>query len=474
MEATILKWLKKEGDKIELDEPVLEIATDKVDSDVPSPVEGVLGKMLFNEGDVVEVGKAIAIIETEAEGGAATAPEAPAAAVEPEEPEKPQPVQPEPQQPAQPQAKPEPEPATVAAASAINESIAVTQETLVKPSEGRFYSPLVLNIARKEGIAMNELESISGTGKDGRVTKKDILAYVKNRQEQPAGVAASMPGTNGNGQVKSAPAAAPQPQPASKPSPQPAPSAASQPSMGTTISSDTNTEIVEMDRMRQLIADHMVKSKHTSPHVTSFVEADVTDMVRWRNKVKGEFQKREGEKLTFTPLFIEVIARMLKEFPYVNASVDGNKIIVKKNINIGMATALPTGNLIVPVIKQADQKNLIGLAKSVNDLSSRARGNKLKPEEIDGGTFTLTNVGTFGNLAGTPIISQPQVAILATGAITKKPAVLETPDGDVIAIRHMMFISMSYDHRLVDGAMGGAFIRKFADELEAWDVNRPI
>ncbi len=433
MEATILNWLKKEGDHVEEDEPVLEIATDKVDSEVPSPYTGTLKKILYQVNDVVEVGKPIAIIEVESEESA-------------EE----KPVEPAPKEAPATKVESAPEPAM---AGVDQPSLLQNQGSNGKQVKERFYSPLVMNIARQEGIPMQELEQVPGTGREGRVTKKDILSYLQNRKSTAAPPKETVP-----------PLSAPPPA-------APSPAATSD---ETSASSSGAVEIIEMDRMRRMIADHMVQSKHTSAHVTSFVEADVTNLVNWRNKVKNEFLKREGEKLTFTPIFIELLAKVLKEFPFVNASIDGYKIIVKKYINIGMATALPNGNLIVPVIKNADQLNLVGLAKRVNDLARRARENKLKPEEIQDGTFTLTNVGTFGNLAGTPIINQPQVAVLATGAIKKKPGVIETPEGDMIAVRHYMMISMSYDHRLVDGAMGGSFIRRFADLLEAWDPNRQI
>lgn len=432
MEATILSWLKKEGDRIEEDEALLEIATDKVDSEVPSPVAGTVEKMLFKEGDVVPVGKVIALIAVE--GEAFAAPETPV-------------------QKAAPETAPKPSPASNGTERHTAEPVAETATAAGgtgshKPSGGRFYSPLVLNIARQEKIPMDVLEELPGSGQGGRVTKKDILAYVDDR--------------------KTAPAAAPQPKAAAQP--QAAPTAPATPK----YHHGDNVEIIEMDRMRRLISDHMVMSKHTSAHVTSFVEADVTNMVLWRDRIKHEYQKREGDKLTFTPLFIEAIVKCIKEFPLINSSVDGYNIIRKKDINIGMAAALPSGNLIVPVIRNADTLNLTGITKKVNDLANRARVGKLKPEEIEGGTFTLTNVGTFGNLAGTPVINQPQVAILATGAIKKKPAVLETPTGDVIAIRHLMMISMSYDHRVIDGSLGGAFIRRFADILEEFDLDRTI
>lgn len=421
IEATILSWLKKEGDKVSVDEPVLEIATDKVDSEVPSEVSGVISKILFKEGDVVAVGEAVAIIETE---GGASEPvvETPVATV-----------------------------AQVAAVEKTVESaIATTEMAVSNNGSGRFYSPLVLNIAKEEGIAMAELETIPGTGKEGRVTKNDIFAYLQNKKTQPAAT------------------------PQSKVQAQSVAPAEIVKSSQAATSISGNVEIIEMDRMRKLIAQNMVASKQTSAHVTSFVEVDVTNIVKWRDKVKNSFEKREGEKITFTPIFIEALAKTLKDYPRVNASIEGTNILMKKDINIGMATALPSGNLIVPVIKNADQLNLTGLTKKVNDLANRARNNKLKPDEIEGGTYTLTNVGSFGNVMGTPIIQQPQVGIMAVGAIKKKPAVLETPEGDVIAIRHMMFLSHTYDHRLIDGSLGGQFVRRLADYLEAFDANREI
>lgn len=422
-EATIIKWLKNEGDSIELDEPVLEIATDKVDSEIPSPVAGILGKKLFNDGDVIQVGSTIAVINTAGEGGA-VAQEAAAPAVAAVE-------------------------ATVSSAAEVA-APAVVAEVGDSPS-GRFYSPLVKSIAKQENIGIDELEGIAGTGKDGRVTKDDIMAYLPNR------------GKNG------APAAIPQvqPQPQSKPQAQPAVQI-----QAPAVSLQGGDEIIEMDRMGKLIAEHMVMSKHVSPHVTSFVEADVTNIVMWRERIKKEFEKREGEKITFTPIFIEAVCKAIKDFPMINISVDGTNIIVRKNINIGMATALPNGNLIVPVIKNVDRMNLVGITKAVNDLANRARNNKLTPDDISGGTYTLTNVGSFGNVMGTPIINQPQVAIMAVGAVRKKPAVIETPTGDAIAIRHMMFLSHSYDHRVVNGALGGQFVRRVADYLEQFDFNR--
>ncbi len=422
IEATILRWNKQVGDTIDVDETVLEIATDKVDSEVPSPVAGVLSEILYKENDVVPVGKAIAIISTEAN---APAPKASPALRE------------------EPAAETQAAPATPAAQVPGTE----LEQISSTGGSGRFYSPLVKNIARTENISLSELEQIPGTGMQGRVTKKDILAYLGSRTK-PGAVAISTPPTPPvNAQ---APAAVP------------------------AVSVSGNVEIIEMDRMRKLIADHMVMSKKVSAHVTSFVEVDVTDMVKWREKNKGAFQKKYGEKITFTPFFIEAVAKAIGDFPMVNISVDDTKIIVKKDVNIGMAAALPSGNLIVPVIKNANFLNLPGLAKVVNDLAARARVNKLKPEEIQDGTFTLTNVGTFGNVMGTPIINQPQVAILATGAIRKKPAVMETEYGDVIAIRQLMFLSLSYDHRVVDGALGGSFLRRIADYLEAFDSDREV
>lgn len=435
MEATVLKWHKQPGDHVKMDETVLEIATDKVDSEVPSTAEGVIKEILFNVDDVVPVGTVIARIESGAAGAATAAPEPVQAAPAP---------QPAPQ-PA-PAAAPVPQPATSAAAVA-------------NTGGNRFYSPLVLNIAAKEGIGMAELENIPGTGAEGRVSKKDILAYVANRKNGAPAAAAPQP----------APVAAPAPQPAAQPAAAPAPTAPQ-----AEVNYGDNVEIIEMDRMRKLIAEHMVRSKHTSPHVTSFTEADVTNIVNWRNKVKGSFEKKYGEKITFTPIFIEAIVNCIRKFPMINASVDGNRIIIKKDINIGMATALPSGNLIVPVIKNADTKNLLGLSKDVNGMANAARNNKLKPDDTQGGTFTLTNVGTFGSLMGTPVINQPQVAILAVGTIKKRPMVMETEHGDVIAIRHMMYLSMSYDHRIVDGSLGAAFLTAVANELEAFDPNRAV
>lgn len=436
MEATILKWHKNPGDPVQMDETVLEIATDKVDSEVPSTAEGTIEELLYNENDVVPVGAVIARIRS---GAAASSSATPA----PPQPQKEETTTYEEVKP-QPAAQSRPAPQSQPAASS---------------GGNRFYSPLVLNIAQQEGVSLSELENIPGSGGEGRVTKKDILQYVADKR-------------NGKAPQAAAPQAAPaehrmadvqrQPQPQREESQLPA----------TTGSYSGNVEIMEMDRMRRMIADHMVRSKHTSPHVTSFTEADVTNLVMWRNRVKKDFEKREGSKITFTPLFIEAIVRCIKKFPLINCSLDGDKIIIKKDINIGMATALPSGNLIVPVIRNADQLNLVGLAKRVNTLADNARNNKLKPEDISDGTFTLTNVGTFGSLMGTPIINQPQVAILAVGAIKKRPVVVETPHGDSIAIRHMMYLSMSYDHRIVDGSLGATFLTAVAHELENFSADR--
>jgi len=439
-EATVIKWLKQPGDYIQLDDTLLEIATDKVDSEVPSPVAGKLIKQLFQEDEVVQVGAVIAIIETEGAGNM--------------------------EAPAEVAAMPIPTEAAPVVAEAAHEEqlpgldqLAATEQT----DAGRFYSPLVRNIAAQENISQTELESVAGSGADGRLTKDDLLQYIasKNTAAKPIPTAPVAPSI-------SAPAATPAPVVTPLPAmPVAKPAAAASSISGT-------DEIIEMDRMRKLIAEHMVMSVQTSPHVTSFVEADVTNMVMWRERVKKNFEKRENEKITFTPIFVEAVTKAIKDFPMINVTVNGNQIIKKRDINIGMAAALPSGNLIVPVIKNADQLNLVGLTKAVNDLAGRARVSKLKPDETQGGTFTLTNVGSFGNVMGTPIINQPQVAILAVGAIKKKPAVLETEFGDVIAIRHMMFLSLSYDHRVVDGALGGSFVRKVADYLENWDISREI
>jgi len=430
MEATILKWHKQPGDTVAMDETVLEIATDKVDSEVPSTAAGVLSEILFNVNDVVPIGTVIARIKTGAEETVSS---------------KPTPVQPK-VEIRQPQME------TVA-------EVVSSHQTSYKPQTNgtgsRFYSPLVLNIAASEGVSMSELENIPGTGNEGRVTKKDILQYVSERR---------------SGKVYNQQSTVQSYQPVSR---QQESVVRETPSQNLSLTNYTgNVEIIEMDRMRKLIAEHMVRSKHTSPHVTSFVEADVTSLVMWRDKVKKDFEKREGSKITFTPLFIEAIVRCIKKFPLVNCSLDGDKIIIKKDINIGMATALPSGNLIVPVIKNADQLNLVGLAKQVNMLADNARTGKLKADDTTGGTFTMTNVGTFGSLMGTPIINQPQVAILAVGAIKKRPVVVETPAGDSIAIRHMMYLSMSYDHRIVDGSLGATFLTAVAKELENFNGER--
>jgi 2-oxoglutarate dehydrogenase E2 component (dihydrolipoamide succinyltransferase) len=422
-EATIIKWVKNEGENIKLDEVVLEIATDKVDSEIPSPFEGVLLKKLFKEGDVIQVGSVIAHIGSVGSSNATNdTPTAPSA-----------------------QVKENTTPASVKQEK--NEPVLPTEQVF---SGDKFYSPLVKNIAKKEGISATELDSIQGSGKDGRVTKSDILAYLPNKNKVT-------------------------------PAEKIIPSNAVKPSQDNTVviqkpavSVSGEDEVFEMDRMRKLIADHMVMSKHVSPHVTSFVEADVTNLVLWRDKIKTSFEKREGEKITFTPCFIEACVKAIRDFPMINVSIDGTNIIKRKNINIGMAAALPSGNLIVPVIKNANEKNLLGITKSVNELTKKARTNKLAPDDIQGGTFTISNVGSFGNVMGTPIINQPQVAILAVGTIKKKPAVIETPQGDMIGIRHMMFLSLSYDHRWVDGMLGGSFLRRIADYLEQWSINREL
>lgn len=568
MEATILKWHKKVGDHVKLDETVLDIATDKVDSEVPSTVEGTITEILYNVNDVVPIGTVIVRVETAANASVPT----PAPVVVAPITEVPAPIVEAPQTPA-------PAPVPVAPPPVVEVPYtpsAPMVELMSKPASNRFYSPLVLNIANSEGISLSELERIPGTGNDGRVSKKDILQYVADKKAgkvpsfQPAPVYAAAPQyitPVATPEAAPQPVATPQPAPAPVvtpepvatpapvaetpvvtpaptveqpqqivpvyqepivpvvPAPQPvAPQPAvaqptyqaapqptyqqapepvmksasrfpeqnvaayaapvppspqaifaqpsgrySDPSM---VKVSGETEIIEMDRMRKLIAKHMVDSKHTSPHVTSFAEADVTNMVMWRTKVKNEFEQREGTKLTFTPMFVECIANVIKRFPYINCSLDGDKIILKKDINIGMATALPSGNLIVPVIKGADQMNIVGLSKAVNGLADAARNAKLKPEDTTGGTFTLTNVGTFGSLMGTPIISQPQVAIMAVGAIKKRPMVMEGPDGDTIAIRHMMYLSLSYDHRIVDGSIGASFLTEVAKEFEKWDINK--
>jgi 2-oxoglutarate dehydrogenase E2 component (dihydrolipoamide succinyltransferase) len=451
IEATILKWNKQVGDVVKQDETVLEIATDKVDSEVPSTHAGTITEILFNVNDVVPIGTVIARLQTE--GGAAIA-TPPTPIVE---------------------AAPVVAPIATPPAEVVQATTTVAQEVPFIPTgvtakvagNNKFYSPLVLNIANSEGIALSELENIEGTGADGRVSKKDVLQYVADKR---AG--------------KTTPIAI---QPTIAPTPVQAPTIATAtptvptviaevkqevPVQTTTTQYGGNVEIIEMDRMRKMIAKHMVDSKHISPHVTSFAEADVTNMVLWRDRVKKQFEKENNSKITFTPMFIECVTKVMKRFPFINASLDGDKIIVKKDFNIGMATALPSGNLIVPVIKGADMLNLVGLSKTVNSLADAARNNKLKPDDTAGGTFTITNVGTFGSLMGTPIINQPQVAILAVGAIKKRPVVVETPEGDTIGIRHMMYLSLSYDHRIVDGSIGASFLTAVAKEFEKWDVNK--
>jgi 2-oxoglutarate dehydrogenase E2 component (dihydrolipoamide succinyltransferase) len=435
MEATILRWHKQPGDKVAMDETILDIATDKVDSEVPSTAEGVIEAILYKENDVVPIGTVIAKIKVGASAGTTTPVSAPTS-------------------PALPNTNTTTTPPVKA--EEIPYQPSVQNNTSQTNSSGvRFYSPLVLNIAQSEGISMAELETVAGTGQDGRVSKKDILSYVNNKKNNPSLA-----------------------QPVVTAQPTPTPAATTTPTTNIVtsapISYSGNVEIIEMDRMRKLIAKHMVDSKKTSPHVTSFAECDVTNLVLWRNKVKKEFEKREGEKITFTPLFIEAIVKNLKKYPLLSSSIEGDNIVVKKDLNIGMATALPTGNLIVPVIKNADQLNLVGLTKQVNGLANAARNNKLKPDDTMGGTFTLTNVGTFGSIMGTPIINQPQVAIMAVGAIKKRPMVIETEQGDTIGIRHMMYISLSYDHRIIDGALGSTFLNAVSKELENFDSNRGI
>ena len=434
-EATILKWYKHPGETVKMDEAVLEIATDKVDSEVPSIAEGVLEETFFNVNDVVQVGTVIARIRSNAAEPASTnSPVVTSPAIE----------------------VAENRPFSTDMNYKPVTSASFTQPA--SPNGSRFYSPLVLTIASSEGVSLSELENIPGTGNEGRVTKKDILQYVANKKA-------------GTGAVSTPVYKAPETTPTILPQ-------VHQPVQETerhqiqTYSG--HVEIIEMDRMRKLIADHMIRSKQTSAHVTSFTEADVTNMVMWRDKVKKEFEKQEGEKLTFTPLFIEAIIRCIKKYPWLNSSLDGDKLIVKKDINIGMATALPSGNLIVPVIRNADQLNLVGLTRQVNSLSNAARNNRLRPDDTQGGTFTLTNVGTFGSLMGTPIINQPQVAILATGVIKKRPVVIETEQGDFIAIRHMMYLSLSYDHRIIDGALGSTFLNAVAKELENFSIDRTV
>lgn len=432
-EATITSWLKDVGDTIEADEAVLEIATDKVDSEVPSEVDGVLVEKLFEVDDVVQVGQTIAIIETE--GGSTIEVKAQAAETTQQEVPK--------------------------AAAEVAQTVVAAKETAqpVISSGDRFYSPLVKNIAKEEGISQAELDTIPGTGKDGRVTKNDIKSYLQSRSSAP--IADKQPQATEEVKVESKVEPAAEQKTPQTPTPKP-------------VVSFGDDEIIEMTRMGKLISKHMIDSVQTSAHVQSFIEADVTEIWNWRNKHKANFKKREGENLTFTPIFMEAVAKALRDFPMMNISVQGDNIIKKKHINLGMAAALPDGNLIVPVIKDADQLNLLGMAKKVNDLANRARENKLNPDDIQGGTYTVTNVGTFGSIMGTPIINQPQVGILALGAIRKVPAVIETAQGDFIGIRYKMFMSHSYDHRVVNGALGGQFVKAVKDYLEAWDTNREI
>ncbi len=419
IEGTILTWLKNEGDAIEQDESVLEVATDKVDTEVPATHAGVLKKILAKEGEVVAVGKPIAIIETEGEEAS--------------------------KEESKTEVKKSSQKEELVAAAPSQTAILVNEPSQQgSSSDDRFYSPLVLSIAKEEKISRDELSKVPGSGKEGRVTKQDMLSYLKQRNEKPAATTETK---------------------TSAPTP---------PTPRVEVSIAANDEILEMDRMRKMIAQRMVDSKRISPHVTSFVEADVTNIVLWRNKVKDSYKKNEGEALTFTPFFVLAVAKAIKDFPMINISVDGDRIIKKKDINIGVAVALPSGNLIVPVVRNADLLNLTGLSKKINDLASRARNNKLSPDELSGGTYTLSNVGSFGNVMGTPIIMQPQVAIMAVGAIQKKPAVVETPTGDVIAIRHKMFLSHSYDHRVVDGSLGGMFVRRVADYLEAFSLDEKL
>lgn len=467
-EATIIKWTKNPGDHIDADEAVMEIATDKVDSDVPSPVAGKLVEQLYKENDVVQVGSVIAIIETEEAETAAPAPETTTTAPVAEQEKVDEPAA----EPAPAEHIPhEPEPVVIPGLEQLEQNTTTNTAADTFKSEGRFYSPLVRNIASQEGISTDELDRIPGSGSDGRLTKDDLLSYLQNKQ-RPLTAKAEEP-VHTPAPFTTAPAAAVTPEPA-KPTSAPEPVKAEPAKAAPATSVSGVDEVIEMDRMRRLIADHMVMSKHTSPHVTSFVEADVTNLVLWRDKVKNSFEKREGEKITFTPIFIEAVVKAIKDYPMINVTVNGTQIIKKAAINISMATALPSGNLIVPVIKKADELNLLGITKAVNDLANRARTGKLQPDDVKDGTFTITNVGSFGNVMGTPIINQPQVAILAVGAIKKKPAVIETKEGDMIAIRHMMFLSLSYDHRVVDGALGGSFVRRVADYLEQWDPNRAI
>jgi 2-oxoglutarate dehydrogenase E2 component (dihydrolipoamide succinyltransferase) len=417
IEATITRWLKEVGDTIEEDDPILEIATDKVDSEIPSPVEGIIEARYYNEGDVVEIGKVIAIIKTDSDDETIdeSKTNVDADTVENNAP----------------------------GVQASEQQTVIVEQDFTKSD--RFYSPLVKNMARTENINIQELDAIQGSGKDSRVCKSDLLDYIKKRSSGDLHTASKT-------EAPKAKAVIEQPK----------------------ITTSEGDEVFEMDRMRKMIADHMVMSKQVSPHVTSFIDVDVSNVVKWRNGVKNEFLKREGEKITFTPILFEAAAKALKEFPRINSSLDGTKIIQRKRINIGMATALPNGNLIVPVIKDIDQKNLLGVTKNINDLAKRARINKLNPDEIQGGTFTITNFGSFDSLTGTPIINQPQVAILGIGAIRKKPVVIETDQGDVIGIRHIMILSLAYDHRIVDGALGGMYLKRLKEIIENFDVNQNI
>ena len=435
-EATIITWNKEVGENVELDETIVEIATDKVDSEVPSTHEGKLVEKLFEVDDLVQVGQAFAILEVDGSDDSNRSPKAEEKPVGVEE---------------------NVSSKTEAVAEKVEEVIEVEKAAPIANIGDRFYSPLVRSMASKENIGIDELNSIPGTGKDGRVSKADMINYINSRTATPQTTAANTEKLEPKKEIKSE---APKAEPI-KTSPTP-------------IANTGDVEIVEMDRMRKLISAHMTMSKSTSAHITSFVEADMTNIVKWRNSVKEDFKAREGQNITFTPIIIEAMAKAVKDFPMINVSVDGTNIHIHKNVNVGMAAALPDGNLIVPVIKQCQDKNLVGITKSVNDLASRARAGKLDPDDIQGGTITMTNVGTFGNLMGTPIINQPQVAIMACGVIKKKPVVLETEHGDVIAIRHMMFLSLSYDHRVVDGALGGQFVRKVADYLEQFDTTKVV
>ncbi len=494
-EATITRWLKQEGERVEADEPLVEIATDKVDSEVPAPVSGILKKRLFEEGASVEVGKPFAIIEVEGDVQQAE-PTAPATTDNGQSPA----IQ-APSPPAEETTVPAAERSSSSNGSGTSFPADTTRTTTASPSTDgqtsggsptRFYSPVVMRIAQEHGISMEELARIPGTGIGGRVTKKDILRYIAQRQAQQAPSPTAAPAQEPS---VPPPPSSPQPQPGVQPATvsttpaeqqprQPVQLSGTVPSVATPTSSTPADvppsvssgleEIVEMDRVRQLIAQHMIEAKRTAAHVTSFAEADVTRLVQWRERWKEPFRQREGFSLTYTPIFVELLVQALKAFPRLNASVDGNRIILKKYYNIGIAVALPDGNLIVPVVKNADQYNLVGLARVIYDLAERARKKALKPDEIEGGTFTLTNIGSFGSLMGTPIIPMPQVAILATGAIKKRVVVIEGPEGDTIGIRHIMYLSLSYDHRIIDGALAGAFLRHYVSLLENFDVNKTI